>query len=360
MESLLKKVFFCVMEVRNKNRTSLIQLTSQNYSVKRTKAPTQGEKINISNFYFSYIFSLGSGVLKNSDKPTNLSFDFKPCNYTEGDLVCDLIAVAEVQKVFLRAFKSTLKFFKLILKPFIFKETLIPDNILGFTQTLELRIQYPDCSCFGHSSLILEVDPNAFHSTKNYTKGFRLDNIDCSLLDLNFLSGFDQLIELVFFNIWNIDYCLPSLPSLPSLKKFETKSCSGFNELNNFPPLTNGLTQVIFSGSENLTHSSHSYLDRLLNDTTVDRIMNWLLISSANTLDTLAMIYMRPITKVPSRIPSFKALQELYLYCNNISTIEPGALAFSAPVSTLSIFGSGIKEIRPGAFQGKYSRQKKY
>jgi len=94
--------------------------------------------------------------------------------------------------------------------------------------------------------------------------------------------------------------------------------------------------------------------DRLVNDETVDRIMNWLLMSSSNTLEYLTIIYMNQVTKVPSKIPSFKALQKLYLYYNNISTIEPGEFAFSAPVLKLSIFGNGIREIKPGAFQGKY------
>jgi len=303
--------------------------------------------------YFLLFLFLGSGVLKNSDKSTHLSFDFKPCNYTDGDLVCDLAPVAEVQKVFRQDFKSTLKSFKLILQPFIFKETIIPDYIIGSAQILKLMVRYPDCTCFGNSSLFLQIDPNAFHSTKNYTNKFMVENIDCSLLDLKFLSGFDQLNELVLLDIWNIDYCLPSLPSLPRLKLFEANYCSGFNELYIFPPLTSGLTQVIFSGPKK-SHQSYSDPDRLFNDKTVNRIMNWLLISSSNTLEYLAIVNMKRVTKVPSQIPSFKALQKLYLYYNNISTIEPGALAFSAPVLKLSMVGSEIKEIKSGAFQGKY------
>jgi len=255
----------------------------------------------------------------------------------------------EVQKVFRQTTNlPTLTSFHFILQPYIFKETIIPEDILGSTRTLKLSVKYA-CSCsFGNSSLILQVDSKAFQSTRNYTKTFEADTIDCSLLDLNFLSGFDQLNELLFLNIWNIEYCFPGLPSLPNLKFLTAKYCAGFNELYSFPPLTNGLTRVEFMGFEN------SSPDRLVNDETVDRIMKWLLISSENTLEYLTIIYMKQVTKVPSHIPSFKALQKLYLYYNNISTIEPGELAFSTPVLTLSIFGNGIREIKPGAFQGKY------
>jgi len=230
---------------------------------------------------------------------TDVSYDLKSCNYTNGALICNQIPIAEVKTVFHQTTILTLKSFHLILQPFIFKDTTIPKDILGSTKTLELSVKYP-CSCsYGNSSLILQVDSNAFQSTKNYTKTFEADTIDCGLLDFNFLSGFDQLNELLLLNIWNIEYCLPSLPSLPSLKFLQAKYCAGCNELYSFPPLTNGLVRVEFMGFDDLS---------------------------------------------PDR----------YLYYNNISTIEPDELAFSAPVLKLSIFGNGIKDIRPGAFRGKY------
>jgi len=119
------------------------------------------------------------------------------------------------------------------------------------------------------------------------------------------------------------------------------------NELHSFPILQNGLKVVSFFGFDDTPL-------RMYNDETVDRIMEWLLRSSSNTLKEIHVAKMNQITQVPSQIASFKALRKLGLESNNISTIRTGSLMFSLPVITLHIEGNGIKEIEPGAFQGMY------
>jgi len=79
---------------------------------------------------------------------------------------------------------------KLGLQPHIFTETFIPEDVFGTKEILDIWIKFP-LEVDANSSLILQVDSNAFRSTKTYTKIFTI----------GFLSGFDKLIELQFSNI---------------------------------------------------------------------------------------------------------------------------------------------------------------
>jgi len=145
----------------------------------------------------------------------------------------------------------------------------------------------------------------------------------------------------------NIQNCLPKLPPLPRLIELDISYCSGIDKLNTFPNLINGLKQFKFFGELDK-------IDTIYNDATVDRIVDWLLLSSANTLEEIIIADMNQVTRVPPKIASFKALRKLRLTENKISTIKHRALSFSVPVAELSIEASGIKEIEPGAFQGKH------
>jgi len=122
------------------------------------------------------------------------------------------------------------------------------------------------------------------------------------------------------------------------------------NEFYHFPALTNGLKEFIFQND----HSTKFSSKLIINDETVDRIMDWLLLSSANTLEEMVIAYMNQVTRVPHKIVSFRALRKVWLYSNNISIIKSGAFSFSVPVSHLDIGDNGIHEIEPGAFQGKH------
>jgi len=249
--------------------------------------------------------------------------------------------------VFKRTSFPILTSVKLTLEPYIFRETLIPEDIFGIKRILDIWIRYPDLVV--NRPLSLQVDANAFRSTKSYTNKFTINMIDCSLLDLDFLSGFDELTELGLYNIYNIQHCLSNLPYLPRLTKLSFKHCAGMNELYNFPALVNGLRDFRFQNDDITKFQS----TQIINDETVDRIMDWLLLSSTNTLEEISIIYMNQVTRVPQKIASFKALRKLWLYNNNISTIKSGAFSFSFPVYVLDISDNGINEIEPGAFHGK-------
>jgi len=86
-------------------------------------------------------------------------------------------------------------------------------------------------------------------------------------------------------------------------------------------------------------------------DASVSRMLDWILISSAKTLETLAIDFIR-IAEIPSQIPSFTALNYLDLDRNSIITIKNGTLRFSVPVLKLNLGRNNITSIEPGAFQG--------
>jgi len=260
--------------------------------------------------------------------------------------VCDKVPVKEVENFFNRTSFHYLKSAKVTFQPRE-NETLIPEDVVGTKRILDIRIGFSEYYQLQNVTFIeyykmLKVDADAFRSTKSYTEIFTIENIDCTHLDLGFLSGFDRLTNLTFYSINNIHHCLPSLPPLPSLAKLHFVYCYEMNELKYFSALNNRLKDVSFVGGK-------------INDETVDRIMDQLLRSSANTLEQLEISWMHgavQVTRVPQNIGSFKALRKLDLSYNNISTVKSGELSFSVPVSVLCIQGNGIKEIEPGAFQG--------
>lgn len=275
--------------------------------------------------------------------PNNPSFDYSPCKNSNGEVVCSEVPFNEVQRVFRQTNLPALSSINLIARRYI--DTFIPEDVLVNKRTIELIIEYPIDSILNSSKL--QVHPNAFRSTKNFTKTFILDFIDCTLLDFDFLSGFMKLTTLTIANIINIEYCLSTLPSLPSLITLNIQYSSVVNEIAHFPKLVNGLKKFSFYGNENFQKT-------ILNDETADRMMNWLLLSSAKTLEELTITENKRITKVPHQISSFPSLRKLWLSNNSISIIKTGEFTFSSPVSVLNIWGNGIKEIEPGAFQGKY------
>ncbi len=187
------------------------------------------------------------------------------------------------------------------------------------------------------------MDVNAFQNTKNYTKFFTLRNIDSSQLDFGFLSGFNQLTDLTLNKVQHIEKSLPTLPLLPQLSYLELYNVTGFNEpILTFPTLpTSGLKSFEFAVSGKHT------------DASVSRMLDWILLSSAKTLEKLSIDYVG-ITQVPFQIPSFKALKHLNLIGNAISTIRNGSLLFSVPVTKIFMRSNNISLIEPGAFRGIY------
>jgi len=277
---------------------------------------------------------------------SNSSFDAAPCIFFDGGVGCDQVPLKEVQRVFNRTSFLKLASVTLVIQPYILSEKSIPKDVFGKKQIVDIWIEYPT-EVFVNLSLSLKVNPNAFRSTKRHTEIFTMNRIDCTVLDFGFLTGFDKLTNLTFANIHNIQHCLPSLPPLSRLTSLDFQYCAGLNDLNVLPTLKNGLKAVQFFGSTD-------NIQETINDATAARIMDWLLLSSANTMEEMTIVNMNQVTQVPHKISSFKALRALKLHGNSISVIKSGAFSFSVPVSELNINENGIKEIESGAFQGKH------
>jgi len=72
-----------------------------------------------------------------------------------------------------------------------------------------------------HAAL-LKVDKGAFQSTKCYIESFELINFDGSqLMYLGFLSGFNQLTHMAFYQVYQLHKSLPTLPLLPKLAELK-------------------------------------------------------------------------------------------------------------------------------------------
>jgi len=194
---------------------------------------------------------------------------YKPCTFIDEYVSCDKVPLEEIQKIFRRTVFLTLVSVKIILQPRTLNQTTIPEDILGNKRVLELYIEYPSDSVGNHSFTLL-VDKNAFRSTKKFTKRIEFRQIDCSLLDLGFLSGFDYLTELKFYSVEKIQNCLLSLPSLRRLTILIFIYCSGMNKLNSLPLLQNGLNVFSLYCPKDT--------DGMSNDETINRIMDWLLL----------------------------------------------------------------------------------
>ena len=99
-------------------------------------------------------------------KTINPSFDYRPCNNSNGTVVCYKSSLEEVQKAFKRSSFPRAASLILTLQPYISSETFIPEDVFGTKQILDIDIEYPLGSCCHNK---LQVDANAFRSTKSFT-----------------------------------------------------------------------------------------------------------------------------------------------------------------------------------------------
>lgn len=281
-----------------------------------------------------YFFS-GHGMPENRTND-----DFGPCTFSDGVVNCQSVTILEIKRIFCLTTHQILSGVTLNLPS---TELFIPSDILANKKTVHLEICYP------FRSSKVRIDHNAFRSTKDYTDSITLNIMDCIHLDLRFLSGFSKLTQFQLSNIDNIQSCFPTLPPLPSLSQlWIVYPTADRNEIRDFPVLAKGLKWFIFGGFFENGSDEDEW-----QDTAINRIVDWLLCSSVNTLETLEISRLEKVTRVPPQIGSFKALQILNHHeLKNLETIRKGDFSFSLPVKEVFLNSNGIKEIEPGAFQG--------
>ena len=268
------------------------------------------------------------------------SENYSPCSCYRSNpnaiplVSCYGIPLDEVYSVFRRTSTAYLEKFVLELLPSDSTE-IIPADLLNNHWTGRIEI-----SCKNGS---LRADPQAFRSSKNTTENISINNCDLTGLDFGFLSGFDQLSLTYFSGLSNIGAAnWNSFPSLPNLNELTIYKSAGLNEWTGFPRLTRGLDRLYIQECD-------------IQDAAMDRVLNWIAQSSADTLHTLE-IEVNYLTTVPLvlRVPSFPKLTNLYLGKQKtaIPVIPIDSLHGFSPYFKLQVADTGINKIDEGAFQG--------
>ena len=189
----------------------------------------------------------------------------------------------------------------------------------------------------------ITIDPNAFKSSSNSLQNLVIYNCDLSRLDFSFLTGFDQLLGLGIVNPTSIfNLTLPPLPSLLKLAIIVWNENWNWNEWTQIlHPLTNGLHEFTFIAG--------------VDDEAANRLVQWLLNSSATTLQRLELLQTK-ITKIPQGISNFENLfDRLIITCNEseIKVLAENSINFfNGLPEEIQITRCGIGELQPGAIQG--------
>jgi len=97
----------------------------------------------------------------------------------------------------------------------------------------------------------------------------------------------------------------------------------------------------------------------VLNDEGMSLLMDWLLPSSANTLENLRIFFFSTnITKTPLQWASFKNLKLLTFFQNYDNTnmaISAGSIVSKNPIERIDFSRSQVASVEEGAFQGKFA-----
>lgn len=189
--------------------------------------------------------------------------------------------------------------------------TYIPEDIFWNKKAHAMRLQYSNFGISENDNTSLQVAPNAFRLTRNFTSKSVLDTLDCNEMNFTFVLEFSKLTSLTLFRIENIHLCLHSLPELPrTLTRLEISFPTGINELSNLPTIINGLTVAYFWGFSKRNPTLTWNVEIMKN------ILDWIFLSSAKTLNWFSFCAMNLFTQVPSQISSFEALNRVWLKYN--------------------------------------------
>ena len=185
-----------------------------------------------------------------------------------------------------------------------------------------------------------EIHPDAFRSFQNIPIRVTLKSVDMCNFNFSFLAGFQELNDLVLWNVVNVH--LAALPLLPSLNQLSLYENSGLNEWTHFPPSIYRFTGLDLQNNG-------------LTDEGVDRILEWLV--NGPSKDTLGFLYLsgNALTRIPQTIKSFSMLYEILLNGqtgSGFGVVPNNSLVFLGPVLVLNLENSSITEIQNDNFKG--------
>ncbi len=264
--------------------------------------------------------------------------DYAPCtckvSYEGLRVTCSEVSVQEIVDVFNRTTARDLYTFNMQWTRTTLETVTIPSDLLGDSRAEVIGV---NCPSKVTPLVSLRIDNDAFRSSRDYAVGFLTFYCDWSQqLDLHFLAGFNHLTILEIGLATDLR-AIGTLPSLPALTKLHVMDSTGLVE---FPDLAPAVLQVLFLNGNQMDNAMAA------------RLLDSILSTPSIRLFTLRL-NMNRLTKIPTQqLASFSELTNLYIDENYIPVIETGSLAFSFPVTTLSLTAASINTIEPGAFQG--------
>ena len=260
--------------------------------------------------------------------------------FCEGD-------VDNITNVFKKSTPADIGQFNLHLSSQSARHFYLPPNFLG-DRRLSHKLSISCSELTGSNNVSLEIDLNAFSSSKNTLQRFSIMECEASRLDFSFLSGFHKLEELIMINLANLAKTNWSrMPALHSLKSFglsidEPATYWKETAIDNLPKCPNALEKV----SLQLDHFGDGISDTILKN---------FIDSSGETLTNLN-IYTANLTRIPSNLSSFKRLHTFELICKasaKIKVIESNSFNFTVPINVLVIMNCGIEDIELFALLGR-------
>ena len=223
-------------------------------------------------------------------------------------------------------------------------ELIIPTNLLDNHCASRIEITCPLTG--SNRKMPLMIHPDAFVSTKNSTEFFLIFECDLRRFDFSFLAGFNKLLSLSIINASHVERArwigMSALPVLEMLEISSDETTDWNKWSNHLPKLTNGLVEV-------------ELLDGFgfIGDEIADRIVQWLLDSSIETLANFRMLG-TALSRIPTNLSLFKQLAIIIFSCRKsvMMVIKENSFRFSYNPITISIESCRIEKIEPGAFQG--------
>ena len=261
---------------------------------------------------------------------------FPPVSERLDQIECRNISLQDISGIFRRTTPADFDHFSLSLSPAEPSE-IIPADLLNNHRVGGISINCPS------NDVYLRVDSKAFRSSIDTASSIYFSNCDMSRLDFQFLAGFFQIIDINFREMSNFGLAnWASLPIFPSLNEIYIQRSTGLNEWMTLPPLAKGLNFLNLYGND-------------IQDEAMDRILNWTLQYSADTLQYLYLSE-NDMTRIPRQ--QFVQFQNLYMLQIQNQTrgipFIPSDSFYSAERQNFyfTAVNNGIEKIEQGAFQG--------
>lgn len=270
--------------------------------------------------------------------------DFSPCTCTirsftnEREVKCEGVHIDGILQIFNRTSAQPSYCVGINLL-----EGDIPADLFSDKQLKEV---YFTCNA---SDLLLTVDSNALRSSRSYLAKMEISNCNLLQMDSNFLEGFDRLWYLEFGSTFNLQQALATLPTLRSLDTMLIDECA-----NDFVADMEYDTSVFAPVLHTFSASYNNW-----NEDTIGWLVDWLV--NRNSTENIWYIDFNDnaMTKIPPEMALIGQFGVLHIIDNTAPmTVESDSFNFNqVPCKgvQISLSGSNITDIQPGAFQSNFS-----